>query len=61
VELIAQATGQDEAIKKLQAANDNLERSNAALVQRIEALEARFKAANDNQAAGPKALKTGHP
>ena len=25
----------------------------------IEALEARFKAANDNQAAGPKALKTG--
>jgi hypothetical protein len=59
VELIAQATGQDEAIKKLQVANDNLEREYAGPVKRIEALEARFKAANDNQAAGPKALKTG--
>jgi hypothetical protein len=42
----------------LQVANDNLQRSNAALVKRIEALEARLKAANNNHAAGPKALKT---
>jgi hypothetical protein len=52
----------------LQVANDNLQRSNAALVKRIEALEARLKAANNNHAAGPKrsrrrsgAYKAAHP
>ena len=49
--LVAEVTEYDAAIKSLQAANDDLERGNAALVKRIEALEEKFKAANDNQAS----------
>src|SRR5581483_6545096 len=46
--LYAMVMGHEEAIRKLQAANDNLERANTALVKRIDALERKFRAANDN-------------